>query len=93
VRRLAERLQCPIIVPCDVREPGQLEAVFSRIRDEWGRPDVPLHSIAYAPAQDLHIRITDCSQAGARWQWMSRVILLSAWYVWLSLSCHWASAC
>ena len=64
VRPLAERLQCPIIVPCDVREPGQLEAVFSRIRDEWGRLDFLLHSIAYAPAQDLHSRITDCSQAG-----------------------------
>ena len=31
VRPLAERLQSPIIIPCDVREPGQLEAVFARI--------------------------------------------------------------
>ena len=30
VRPLAEQLDSPIIVPCDVREPGQLEAVFSR---------------------------------------------------------------
>ena len=28
VRPLAEKLASPIIVPCDVREPGQLEAVF-----------------------------------------------------------------
>jgi len=64
VRPLAERLKCPIIVPCDVREPGQLEAVFARIRDDWGRLDFLLHSIAYAPKEDLHSRITDCSQAG-----------------------------
>lgn len=64
VRPLAERLGSPIIVPCDVREPGQLEAVFSRIRREWGRLDFLLHSIAYAPREDLHSRITDCSQAG-----------------------------
>jgi enoyl-[acyl-carrier protein] reductase I len=64
VRPLAERLSSPIILPCDVREPGQLEAVFERIRDEWGRIDFLLHSIAYAPKEDLHRRITDCSQAG-----------------------------
>ena len=62
--RLPKQLESPIIVPCDVREPGQLEAVFSRIREEWGRLDFLLHSIAYAPKEDLHSRITDCSQAG-----------------------------
>jgi enoyl-[acyl-carrier protein] reductase I len=64
VRPLAEQLGNPIMVPCDVREPGQLEAVFSRIQKEWGRLDFLLHSIAYAPKEDLHSRITDCSQAG-----------------------------
>jgi enoyl-[acyl-carrier-protein] reductase (NADH) len=64
VRPLAEQLNSPIIVPCDVREPGQLEAVFSHIEKSWGRLDFLLHSIAYAPKEDLHSRITDCSQAG-----------------------------
>ncbi|MDE2165626.1 MAG: enoyl-ACP reductase FabI [Alphaproteobacteria bacterium] len=64
VRPLAERLASPIVAPCDVREPGQLEAVFARIRNDWGRLDFLLHSIAYAPREDLHSRITDCSQAG-----------------------------
>ena len=64
VRPLAERLQSPIIVPCDVREPGQLEAVFARIGGAWGVLDFVLHSIAFAPKDDLHCRITDCSQAG-----------------------------
>jgi enoyl-[acyl-carrier protein] reductase I len=64
VRPLAEKLESPIVVPCDVREPGQLESVFSHIRDDWGRLDFLLHSIAYAPKEDLHSRITDCSQAG-----------------------------
>lgn len=64
VRPLAERLNSPIIVPCDVRESGQLEAVFSRIGHEWGALDFLLHSVAYAPKEDLHARITDSSQAG-----------------------------
>jgi enoyl-[acyl-carrier protein] reductase I len=64
VRPLAERLECPIVVPCDVRETGQLEAVFARIKEAWGRLDFVLHSIAYAPREDLHGRVVDCSQAG-----------------------------
>jgi enoyl-[acyl-carrier protein] reductase I len=64
VRPLAEQLESPIIVPCDVREPGQLQSVFARIKEQWGRLDFLLHSIAYAPKEDLHARITDCSQAG-----------------------------
>jgi len=64
VRPLAEKLASPIIVPCDVRESGQLEAVFERVRQQWGRLDFLLHSIAYAPKEDLHVRVVDCSQAG-----------------------------
>ena len=64
VRPLAEHFGSSIIAPCDVREPGQLEAVFTRIRNEWGHLDFLLHSIAYAPKEDMHSRITDCSQEG-----------------------------
>jgi enoyl-[acyl-carrier protein] reductase I len=64
VQPLAEALQSPIIIPCDVREPSQLEALFARIEKEWGRLDFLLHSIAFAPKEDLHSRITDSSQAG-----------------------------
>lgn len=64
VRPLAEALDAPLILPCDVREPGQLEAVFERIEQDWGKLDFLLHSIAFAPREDLHGRVVDCSQAG-----------------------------
>ncbi len=64
VRPLAEQLASPLILPCDVREPGQLEAVFVQITKQWGRLDFLLHSIAFAPKDDLHARVVDCSQAG-----------------------------
>ena len=64
VRPLAEALESSLILPCDVREPGQLEAVFARIAEHWGGLDFLLHSIAYAPREDLHGRVVDCSQAG-----------------------------
>ncbi len=64
VRPLGEKLESRIIMPCDVREPGELEAVFARIQNDWGHLDFLLHSIAFAPKEDLHSRVTDCSQAG-----------------------------
>ena len=64
VRPLAESLACPIFVPCDVRQEGQLEAVFERIAKDWGRLDFVLHSIAFAPKDDLQGRLVDCSAQG-----------------------------
>jgi enoyl-[acyl-carrier protein] reductase I len=64
VRPLAEALQSPIIMPCDVTAPGQLEAVFERIGKDWGRLDFVQHSIAYARKEDLSGRITDCTAEG-----------------------------
>lgn len=64
VRPLAEKLDAALILPCDVREAGQLESVFDRIRAEWGRLDFLLHSIAFAPREDLHARVVDCSRDG-----------------------------
>ncbi|HUA52346.1 MAG TPA: enoyl-ACP reductase FabI [Candidatus Sulfotelmatobacter sp.] len=64
VRPLAAALECPLILPCDVREPGQLEAVFEAVARRWGRLDFALHSIAWAPKEDLHVRVVDCSRDG-----------------------------
>lgn len=64
VAPLAEGLDAAILAPCDVREAGQLEAVFDEIAGTWGRLDFVLHSIAFAPRSDLHARVVDCSTEG-----------------------------
>lgn len=64
VRPLAEALGAVIIAPLDVRVPGQMEAVFAQVADRWGRLDVLVHSIAFAPKDDLHGRVVDCSAEG-----------------------------
>ncbi len=64
VRPLAEALDSPIIMACDVETPGDLEAVYERIRRTWGRLDFVLHSIAFAPKADLQGRVVDCSREG-----------------------------
>lgn len=63
---LADALQVPpeLYLPCDVREPGQMEAVFETVEKHWGKLNVLLHSIAFSPREDLHGRVTDCSLPG-----------------------------
>ncbi|MDR3323061.1 MAG: enoyl-ACP reductase FabI [Zoogloeaceae bacterium] len=64
VRPLAEILGASIFEPLDVEQPDQLEHVFKIIEEKWGRLDFLLHSIAFAPKDDLHGRVTDCSREG-----------------------------
>ncbi|MCP8937914.1 enoyl-ACP reductase FabI [Alsobacter sp. SYSU M60028] len=64
VEPLAQELGAEIFAPCDVSVPGQLEAVFELIRQRWGRLDCALHSIAFAPKEDLQGRVLDCSAEG-----------------------------
>ncbi len=64
VEPLAEALESPIFMPLDVSVPGQLEAVFERIGEEWGQLDSLVHSIAFAPKEDLQGGLLDCSAEG-----------------------------
>lgn len=64
VRPLAERVKAPIIVPLDVRDDEQMEALFEIIGNSWGKLDFLLHAIAFAPKEDLHGRVADCSRQG-----------------------------
>ncbi|MDL9997510.1 enoyl-ACP reductase FabI [Variovorax sp. J22P240] len=64
VEPLAKKLDAPIVLPLDVEQPGQLEAVFKTIEDQWGRLDILVHSIAFAPKADLQGGLLDCSAEG-----------------------------
>src|SRR3954452_458838 len=64
VEPLARELGASILAPCDVAQSGQLEAVFGQIRETWGSLDIALHSIAFAPKQDLQGRLVDSSDEG-----------------------------
>lgn len=64
VAPVAEALGIEWLAACDVRVPGQLEALFDEARTRWGGLDFLLHSIAFAPKEDLHGRVVDCSAEG-----------------------------
>ena len=64
VEPLARGLEAPIFLPLDVSAPGSLEAVFDAVRTKWGRLDILVHSIAFAPKEDLQGGLVNCSAAG-----------------------------
>ncbi len=64
VEPLAKEIDAPILMPLDLKIEGQLEAVFARIEKDWGKLDLCLHSIAFAPKEDLQGRVVDCSREG-----------------------------
>ncbi len=64
VEPLAQEIGADLLLPLDVSQPGQIKAVFDRIAQEWGALDFVIHSIAFAPREDLHGRIIDCSREG-----------------------------
>lgn len=64
VKPLADQLNAAVFMPLDVSVPGQMEAVFDAIDASWGRLDILLHSIAFAPKEDLQGGLLDCSAEG-----------------------------
>jgi enoyl-[acyl-carrier protein] reductase I len=64
VEPLARQLDASIFMPLDVLKEGSLEAVFDQIKKVWGRLDFLVHSMAFAPKDDLHGRVIDCSREG-----------------------------
>jgi enoyl-[acyl-carrier protein] reductase I len=64
VEPLAKQLEAPIFLPLDVSQPGELEAVFAAIGAQWSQLDILVHSIAWAPKDDLQGGLLDCSAEG-----------------------------
>ena len=64
VEPLARELETSMLMPLDVRIPGQVEAVFERIEKQWGRLDFLIHSIAFSPKDPLCGRVVDVPQDG-----------------------------
>ena len=64
VQPLAAELESELFLPLDVSVPGQLETVFEAIASRWGRLDILVHSIAWAPKDDLQGGLLNCSAEG-----------------------------
>ena len=64
VEPLAQQIGAEIFLPLEVRDPAQLDALFDAIGKRWGRLDVLVHAVAFAPKEALQGRVTDCPRDG-----------------------------
>lgn len=53
VRKLAEELTDAIVLPCDVTNPDDIDAVFATIKEEFGHLDSLIHGAAFAKREEL----------------------------------------
>ncbi|MGA1063549.1 MAG: enoyl-ACP reductase FabI [Burkholderiaceae bacterium] len=60
---VTEPLGVPLLT-CNVAEDGSLEAAVAQAVGQLGGLDFVVHSIAWAPLEDLHGRVTDSSREG-----------------------------
>lgn len=59
VKPLAESMNAPLILDCDVSKEEDLDAVFSAIEKEWGSMDFIVHAVAYSNKEELAGRYMD----------------------------------
>jgi enoyl-[acyl-carrier protein] reductase I len=64
VEPLARAIEAPLLMPLDVSDDAQTDALFAAIAQRFGKLDTVLHSIAFCPKKDLHGRVTDVSREG-----------------------------
>ena len=64
VEPLARELEASLFLPLDVAVPGALERVFEEVAAKWGKLDILVHSIAFAPKEDLQGGLLNCSAEG-----------------------------
>lgn len=53
VRDLAGQLDSDIVLPLDVGDDGQIEAVAGGLKEKWGNLDILVHAVAFAPRDHL----------------------------------------
>jgi enoyl-[acyl-carrier protein] reductase I len=53
VEKIAQQTGAKIVLPCDVSSDEQIQTVFDHIRQHWDGLDIIVHSVAYAPREEL----------------------------------------
>lgn len=64
VRQLVDPLQPKVLLPCDVQKDEDIDRLFAAVGDAHGGLDFLIHSIAFAPPQELRKPYLECSREG-----------------------------
>ena len=60
VEPLAKAVAAQLFLPLEGRDTEQMDALFGAVEKQWGRLDILVHSIAFAPWEALAGRVVDC---------------------------------
>ncbi len=66
VRPLAEEIGCTFVEKCDVTSDDEIAATFAKAGDHFGAIDILVHSVAYAPSEELEGRFYNTTREGFR---------------------------
>lgn len=66
VMPLAAQLDISFVEKCDVTQDAEIDAVFSKAADHFGKLDILVHAVAYAPSEELVGNYYDTSRDGFR---------------------------
>lgn len=61
---LAQEIGCDFVEPCDVSSDEQLDAIFAKVQERYGRLDTLVHSVAFGNRDDLGGRFVNISREG-----------------------------
>src|SRR5215813_4250453 len=75
VRELAEKLENPIVAPCDVASDEQIAALAATLDSEFGGLDFFVHGAAFAPPPELSRSEEHTSELQSRPHLVCRLLL------------------
>ncbi len=64
VEALTSGIPGSLLLPCDVTNDAEVDAVYAAVGAEWGKLDAVLHSVAFAPKEDLEGEFVQTSRDG-----------------------------
>lgn len=64
VEELSSTIPGSLLLPCDVTVDAEIETVFAEVDHQFGRLDALLHSVAFAPREDLENEFVRTSRGG-----------------------------
>jgi enoyl-[acyl-carrier protein] reductase I len=67
VEKMAAEFNSTLTFPCDVAHDEEIHALFADLRKKWDKLDTVIHSVAYAPADQISGDFVDsCTREGFR---------------------------
>ena len=64
LRALVDPQGARFVLPCDIQDDEHIDSVFAAARETFGKIDFVIHSLAFAPTEDLKCPVYDVSRDG-----------------------------